>query len=92
VAVVLLETLVDLILEGELLLQFNRLSDTSTLPDKSETVTRMPVYLSIFAFAQYVSSNLEPLSALSLSSSIFQLVMAVNAVYARNTLQFMFLM
>lgn len=49
----------------------------------------MPVYLSIFALAQCV------LSATSLQSflntpfvSVFQFVMAVDAVYARNTLQF----
>lgn len=47
----------------------------------------MPVYLSIFALAQYVA----PLCHPDLSShiySVFQFVMALDAVWARNVLQF----
>jgi hypothetical protein len=73
---------VDLAIEGDLLV---RLQDSSD---------KMAVYLSVFALAQYVS---QPVCLLFhfkqfLNFSIFQLVMAVDAVYARNTLQFMSLM
>jgi hypothetical protein len=74
IAVVLLETLIDLLLEGGLLLQFRKVSEQ--LPPGSDTsaVSRMPTYLSIFVFAH-----------------VFQFAMALDAVYARNTLQFIFL-
>jgi hypothetical protein len=60
VLTVVIETAVDLAIEGDLLV---RLQDGSD---------KLAVYLSVFALAH-----------------IFQLVMAVDAVYARNTLQFM---
>ncbi|TEB35221.1 hypothetical protein FA13DRAFT_1753510 [Coprinellus micaceus] len=61
-ATVLVETTIDLAIEGELFLR-------ATDP----TIKRMPVYLAIFALAQYRVSSF---------------AMALDAVYARNTLQF----
>ncbi|KAJ7042459.1 hypothetical protein C8F04DRAFT_78233 [Mycena alexandri] len=68
VLTVLIETTIDLAIEGELLIQINKNSTTSGDPVAAK---KMPVYLSIFALAH-----------------VFQFVMAVDAVYARNTLQF----
>lgn len=51
VAVVLVQTTIDLAIEGELFLRVQRLSEQS---DSNDTTKRMPVYLSIFALAQYV--------------------------------------
>jgi hypothetical protein len=69
VLTVLIETTVDLAIEGELLIQINKAAD---LADGDSVAShKMPVYLSIFAIAH-----------------VFQFVMAVDAVYARNTLQF----
>ncbi|GLB36385.1 hypothetical protein LshimejAT787_0306730 [Lyophyllum shimeji] len=69
VITVLIETTIDLVIEGELLL---RLRDEAKDDDNQITSRKMPVYLSIFALAH-----------------VFQLVMAIDAVYARNTLQFL---
>ncbi|KAF5368486.1 hypothetical protein D9758_002348 [Tetrapyrgos nigripes] len=66
VLTVLVETTIDLIVEGELLVRVNESHD--------QVNKKMPVYLSIFALAH-----------------VFQFALAVDAVYARNTLQFMFL-
>ncbi|KAI3622525.1 hypothetical protein WG66_015554 [Moniliophthora roreri] len=66
VLTVLIETTVDLAIEGELLVRVQAEEDS--------TNRRMPVYLTIFALAH-----------------VFQFIMAVDAVYARNTLQFIFL-
>ncbi|KAG1715792.1 hypothetical protein ID866_1368 [Astraeus odoratus] len=66
VITVVIETIIDLAIEGDLLV---RLQDAGNAD--SESAKKMPVYLSIFALAH-----------------IFQLVLAVDAVYARNTLQF----
>ncbi|KAF9459471.1 hypothetical protein BDZ94DRAFT_1381924 [Collybia nuda] len=71
VLTVLIETTIDLVIEGELLLRVR----AETKDDDQITSRKMPVYLSIFALAQ--------------PTSIFQLVMAIDAVYARNTLQFL---
>jgi hypothetical protein len=77
VATVLIETTIDLAIEGELFLRVrekNQADGVTTGDDGSFATTantRMPVYLSIFALAH-----------------VFQFVMAVDAVYARNTLQF----
>jgi len=69
VITVLVETTIDLAIEGELLLRVR----AETKDDEDQITSRkMPVYLSIFALAH-----------------IFQLVMAIDAVYARNTLQFL---
>lgn len=67
VLTVLIETTIDLAIEGELLLRLR-----VGAQDAEMTSRKMPVYLSIFALAH-----------------IFQFVMAVDAVYARNTLQFL---
>ncbi|TFY73536.1 hypothetical protein EWM64_g9059 [Hericium alpestre] len=65
---VLIETAIDLGIEGDLLLRFHR-SDNNQQDDVLSR--KMPVYLSVFAFAH-----------------VFQFAMALDAVYARNTLQF----
>ncbi|KAJ7706407.1 hypothetical protein B0H17DRAFT_628153 [Mycena rosella] len=67
VLTVLIETTIDLAIEGELLIQINK----NTAGEDGAAGHKMPVYLSIFALAH-----------------VFQFVMAVDAVYARNTLQF----
>ncbi|KAG2023799.1 hypothetical protein CC2G_001414 [Coprinopsis cinerea AmutBmut pab1-1] len=68
--VVLVETTIDLAIEGELFLRVRKIVEQADEAD-NPTATRMPVYLSIFALAH-----------------VFQFVMALDAVYARNTLQF----
>lgn len=81
VLVVVIETAVDLAIEADLLV---RLQDDTG---------KMAVYLSVFALAQYVFRRVICiLQKIILKLSIFQLVMAVDAVYAQNTLQFMSLM
>lgn len=79
---VLVETTIDLVIEGEILLRFH--TDES---DPAST-RKMPVYLSIFALAQYVFLLLCDVDPTDLSFSVFQFIMAIDAVYARNTLQF----
>ncbi|KAH8120555.1 hypothetical protein DFH11DRAFT_1757862 [Phellopilus nigrolimitatus] len=69
VLTVLIETCVDIAIEADLMLRVRQLKDAGDLSSR-----RLPVYLSIFAFAH-----------------LFQLGMAIDAVHARNTLQFMFL-
>ncbi|KAL0072185.1 hypothetical protein AAF712_001109 [Marasmius tenuissimus] len=73
VITVLIETVIDLAIEGDLLIRVTEAAEDSSSPE-SRNETTMPVYLSIFALAH-----------------VFQLVMAIDAVYARNTLQFIFL-
>jgi len=69
VVTVLVETTIDLAIEGDLLLRFHHQGITT---DGAVAATsKMPVYLSVFALAH-----------------VFQLAMALDAVYARNTLQF----
>lgn len=51
VLTVLIETTIDLVIEGELLLRVR----AETKDDDQITSRKMPVYLSIFALAQYVS-------------------------------------
>ncbi|KAF5337007.1 hypothetical protein D9611_003175 [Ephemerocybe angulata] len=73
-ATVLVETTIDLAIEGELFLRVQEKvkADQSALGEDAEpTSRRMPVYLAIFALAH-----------------VFQFIMALDAVYARNTLQF----
>ncbi|TFK20150.1 hypothetical protein FA15DRAFT_600207 [Coprinopsis marcescibilis] len=67
IATVLVETTIDLAIEGELFLRTREL----TIDSEDGTTRRMPVYFAIFALAH-----------------VFQFVMALDAVYARNTLQF----
>lgn len=81
---VLVETTIDLAIEGDLLVRLQNSGDNTS-------ALKMPVYLSVFALAQYASSFI-PLSCLDIRHSIFQLVLAVDAVYAQNTLQFICLM
>ncbi|KAF9480473.1 hypothetical protein BDN70DRAFT_979378 [Pholiota conissans] len=74
VATVLIETTIDLAIEGELFLRVrekHHADQSGSDTEGNDTTMRMPVYLSIFALAH-----------------VFQFVMAVDAVYARNTLQF----
>ncbi|KAL0950861.1 hypothetical protein HGRIS_007620 [Hohenbuehelia grisea] len=73
VMTVLIETTIDLAIEGDLLVRFNRMNTERQVTDEPVN-SKMPVYLTIFALAH-----------------VFQFVMAVDAVYARNTLQFLFL-
>ena len=80
VITVLVETTIDLAIEGDL---FVRLQDSGSI--------KMPVYLSVFALAQYASPFI-PCPCFDIRCSVFQFVLAVDAVYARNTLQFICLM
>jgi len=66
VITVLIETAIDLAIEGEIRVQFHTDNSDPT------SARKMPVYLSIFALAH-----------------VFQFVVALDAVYARNTLQFL---
>ncbi|OCH96575.1 hypothetical protein OBBRIDRAFT_743369 [Obba rivulosa] len=68
--IVLIETGIDLAIEGDLILRVNDVAKN----DGTIASQRMPVYLSVFALAH-----------------VFQFAMALDAVYARNTLQFIFL-
>ncbi|KAJ3779791.1 hypothetical protein GGU10DRAFT_337718, partial [Lentinula aff. detonsa] len=72
VITVLVETTIDLAIEGELLVRVHE-ADASGSGDTSNP-NKMPVYLSIFVLAH-----------------LFQFVMAIDAVYAQNMLQFIFL-
>jgi len=76
VITVLVETTIDLVIEGDILLRFHEADKhqptQSSQPNDIATASKkMPVYLSVFALAH-----------------VFQLAMALDAVYARNTLQF----
>jgi len=68
VITVLVQTTIDLAIEGDLLVRFHK---DGVAASNSDTLDKMPAYLSIFALAH-----------------LFQFAMAVDAVYARNTLQF----
>jgi len=69
IAVVVVQTIIDLIIEGMLFMRVRILTEDGA--EANPTARRMPVYLAIFALAH-----------------VFQFVMALDAVYARNTLQF----
>ncbi|KAH8992029.1 hypothetical protein EDB92DRAFT_1859470 [Lactarius akahatsu] len=74
VVTVLVETTIDLVIEGDILLRFHeadKLPQSSQANNIATASKKMPVYLSVFALAH-----------------VFQLGMALDAVYARNTLQF----
>jgi len=73
VSVILLQTVVDLAVEGALVLKFSQAADLD-LRLKESSARRLPVYFSIFGFAH-----------------VFQLILAIDAVWMRNTLQFLFL-
>jgi len=72
VVTVLVETAIDLAIEGDILLRFQEEKDRDTNANGATQSNKMPVYLSIFALAH-----------------VFQFAMACDAVYNRNTLQFM---
>lgn len=86
---VLVETTIDLAIEADLLIRFHEVD--KNVPNNELVSRKMPVYLTIFALAQYVGYMV----AASLYSrehfSVFQFALAVDAVAARNTLQFLFL-
>lgn len=82
---VLIETTIDLAIEGELLVRVH-----NTTQDASNH-ERMSAYLTIFALAQLVWILIFLNSKLTCLISVFQFIMAVDAVHARNTLQFLFL-
>jgi hypothetical protein len=72
VLTVVVQTIIDLAIEGDLLLRFHQATEHGQLSNNDDVTSRkMPVYLSIFVIAH-----------------VFQFVMALDAVYARNTLQF----
>ena len=82
-----IQTIVDLAIEGELLVRFHQAGvgiDDST----AGASRKMNVYLGIFALAQYVDAPLINLLGYNqVFCSVFQLAMALDAVYNRNTLQ-----
>jgi hypothetical protein len=82
VITVLVETAIDLAIEGNLLARLQSGGNND----------KMPVYLSVFALAQYAAFSFTPPLCLDILHSIFQFVLAVDAVCARNTLQFICLM
>jgi len=87
---VLIQTAVDVAIEADILIQFDDLSVQAKGAKAEENVKRLPVYLGIFALAQYVI-NLFYLSIVNKLPSVFQFILAIDAVVFRNTLQFIFL-
>ena len=82
---ILVETTIDLAIESDLLVRFHEVDK-----GKDNVSKKMPVYLTIFALAQcvlIVACLLDP----DVFFSVFQFALAVDAVAARNTLQFIFL-
>ncbi|KAI0034928.1 hypothetical protein K488DRAFT_83530 [Vararia minispora EC-137] len=72
ILVVLIETAIDLTIEGDLLIRIHDATESTEANAQTPTLARkMPVYLAIFCLAH-----------------IWQFVLAIDAVYARNTLQF----
>ena len=86
-----METTIDLVIEGDLLLRFHKADKADNVSSESGDITgqKMPVFLSVFALAP-VRPSLDGLLYYPLIRypSVFQLAMALDAVYARNTLQF----
>lgn len=71
IGLVALQTVVDMAIQGNLLVQYLGLDTTGPISSHSDAqVLRLPVYLGIFALAH-----------------LFLLVMALDAVKARNTIQ-----
>lgn len=70
VLTVLIQTAVDLAIEGELLVRFHQAGLRLDDAEKDPAILKMNVYLGIFVLAH-----------------VFQMVMALDAVYNRNTLQ-----
>lgn len=73
ISVIILQTIVDLAVEGALVLKFSEAAKVSS-PLRVSSARRLPVYFSIFGFAH-----------------VFQFILAIDAVWMRNTLQFFFL-
>ncbi|KAG8810885.1 hypothetical protein FRC17_002716 [Serendipita sp. 399] len=74
-ATVVLETIIDLAVQGDLYTRLSAISDRESNPeDPSTQIRRTIVYLALFAFAH-----------------VFQLALAIEAVWQQNTLQFIFL-
>ena len=87
----MIQTTVDLAIEGDILVRFHKNGTPESIENSAgyvDSSRKMPVYLSVFALAQCVTSLWLVVSSSRLSCSVFQLAMAVDAVYARNTLQF----
>lgn len=72
VVTVLVETAIDLAIEGDILLRFQKEKNKNPNASNTTESNKMPVYLFIFALAH-----------------VFQFAMACDAVYNRNTLQFL---
>ena len=86
---VLIETAVDLTIEIDLLIRIHEANDEDSQSGLSTTSRKMPVYLAIFSLAQYVGPGLaSSIDARLHCDSVWQFILAVDAVYARNTLQF----
>ena len=82
-----IQTIIDLAIEGELLVRFHR-AGLGMGDDTAAASRKMNVYLGIFVLAQYVNTPLVSLVTSNRDScSVFQMVMALDAVYNRNTLQ-----
>ncbi|KAF8328898.1 uncharacterized protein EI90DRAFT_3017495 [Cantharellus anzutake] len=77
-SVVLLETFIDLVIEGTLLIRVNKMINVETQPSEHDNATllrsKLPVLLVIFCLAH-----------------IFQFAFALDAVIHQNVLQFIFL-
>lgn len=74
---VLVESTVDVVIEGILYLKMRDYYEGLSASDKANddlSIKRLPVYLAIFAFAH-----------------VYQFILAMFAVHQRNTMQFMFL-
>jgi len=73
ISVIILQTIVDLTVEGTLVLKYSQAAKGN--PSLAESsARRLPVYFIIFGFAH-----------------VFQFILAIDAVWMRNTLQFLFL-
>ena len=84
---VVIQTIIDLAIEGELLVRIHQ-AGVGLGGDTAAASRKMNVYLGIFVFAQYVDAPLINPSGYNQDfCSVFQLAMALDAVYKRNTLQ-----
>jgi hypothetical protein len=86
-ATVVLETIIDLAVQADI---YTRISSIPLVGQNNQSSARRVIlYLSLFAFAQSV-----PCSSLWFYLtfySVFQLLLAIEAVWQQNTLQFLFL-
>jgi len=87
VLTVVIQTIIDLAIEGELLVRFHQ-AGVGLGGDTAAASRKMNVYLGIFVLAQYVDTPFTiPPGHNQDFYSVFQLAMALDAVYNRNTLQ-----